>query len=323
VLGSQVLEVATGLVLMFFVLALASSSIVELFARVLNTRAKQLEDGIRSMVGNPDLIYQTSVFGALSGASGANAKGTKTRKPSYVSARAFADATVEAIGVLKAGANDAAQVRAALPVNLRHRLDAITNEVGDDLTKIKAALETWFDDTMDRVSGAFKRWSQTVLVIVALVLAIAANASATRVAATLWHDPAVRTAVTRAAGNVASPDGKPPAPKDLKDVAKTVGGLKSLGLPVGWSSDWHDPGGYIGTALGWLLTALLVMLGAPFWYGLLTKLVSLRSTGGTPPKAAKDPASATSQVAAGAAGGSDAADLTAVLGSPTFSAVAP
>jgi hypothetical protein len=321
--GSQVLEVAIGLVLMFFVLALASSSIVELIARVLNTRAKQLEDGIRSMVGDPGLIYNTSVFGALSGASGANAPKDKTRKPSYVSARAVADATVEAIGLMKGAGQSADAVRGALSDNLRHRLDAITNEVGDDLTKIKASLETWFDETMDRVSGAYKRWAQTVLVIVALGLAIAANASTTRVAASLWNDPSVRTAVTRAATNVASPNGKPATPKDLKGVADTVDSLKGLALPVGWGKNWHNPGGYAGTVLGWIVTALLVMLGAPFWYGLLTKLVSLRSAGGTPPKAGQDPTSATSQVVAGVTGTANPEDLTAVLGGSTFAAVGP
>ena len=44
---------------------------------------------------------------------------------------------------------------------------------------------------------------------------------------------------------------------------------------------------------GWLVTALLVTLGAPFWFGLLTKVVSLRSTGAEPPPAGSDPGSAT------------------------------
>jgi hypothetical protein len=46
--------------------------------------------------------------------------------------------------------------------------------------------------------------------------------------------------------------------------------------------------------LGWIVTGLLVTLGAPFWFNLLTQLTSLRSTGAKPPPAAQDGASATS-----------------------------
>lgn len=68
--------------------------------------------------------------------------------------------------------------------------------------------------------------------------------------------------------------------------------LESLGLPIGWSSvdDPHRkwPGSNLGGdggwldqlwwhSLGWLLTALAVSLGAPFWFDLLNKFIVIRS----------------------------------------------
>ena len=68
--------------------------------------------------------------------------------------------------------------------------------------------------------------------------------------------------------------------------------LESLGLPIGWSSadDPHrkwpgsnvrDNGGWIDQIgwhlLGWLLTALAISLGAPFWFDLLNKFIVVRS----------------------------------------------
>ena len=38
---------------------------------------------------------------------------------------------------------------------------------------------------------------------------------------------------------------------------------------------------------GWVLTALAVSLGAPFWFDLLSRFVNIRS-GGRPPKVEKD-----------------------------------
>ena len=305
-LDSKVVDVGIGLVLMFFLLALASSSIVEAVAGVFNIRGKKLEAAIKQLVSDPKAtlnVWETSVFGAISAGTDASASATKPskakkqRKPSYVSARAFADATIEAISKLKAAGKSAAQIEEQLPVNLRNRLDAITNEVGDDLTGMKAGLETWYDETMERTAGAFKRWSQIALVFVALGLVVATNSSTTRVATMLWNQSAVRDAVVQSARNVTADKNANTTSKDIEKIGKTVNSLPSLGLPVGWKH-WDSQTGPVGTIAGWLITALLVMLGAPFWYGLLTRLVSMRTAGTKPPTATNDHASATNAIVA-------------------------
>jgi hypothetical protein len=261
---------------------------------------------MKQLVSDPQVtlnIWETSVFGAISAGTDATlraskpGKAKKQRQPSYVSARAFADATIEAISKLKAAGKSATQIEQQLPINLRNRLDAITNEVGHDLTGVKAGLETWFDETMERTAGSFKRWSQIVLVIVALGLVVATNSSTTRVATMLWNQSAVRDAVVQSARNVTANKNANTTSKDIEKIGKTVNSLPSLGLPVGWKH-WDSQTGPVGTIAGWLITALLVMLGAPFWYGLLTRLVSLRTAGDKPPTATNDPASATKAVAA-------------------------
>src|SRR5208282_1737985 len=50
-------------------------------------------------------------------------------------------------------------------------------------------LSTWFDSAMDRVGGAYKRWTQLVSFIVALILAAALNIDAVAVAKALWVQP--------------------------------------------------------------------------------------------------------------------------------------
>ena len=69
--------------------------------------------------------------------------------------------------------------------------------------------------------------------------------------------------------------------------------LGSLGLPIGWAgtSDlsvtwpgwhWKQYGGWwwqiYWHGIGWLLTALAISLGAPFWFDLLNKFIVIRST---------------------------------------------
>ncbi len=55
--------------------------------------------------------------------------------------------------------------------------------------------------------------------------------------------------------------------------------------PRSWPSDWF---GIIGRISGWLITAIAVSLGAPFWYDALNKLVNMRAAGKKPKSTAED-----------------------------------
>lgn len=62
--------------------------------------------------------------------------------------------------------------------------------------------------------------------------------------------------------------------------------LNDAGIPIGWDDGQLGrlaAGGlalWLPTLLGWLITAMAVTLGAPFWFDLLGKLVKLRGAGG-------------------------------------------
>jgi hypothetical protein len=77
-----------------------------------------------------------------------------------------------------------------------------------------------------------------------------------------------------------------------RELAASVGTLQTeleqYGYPVGWTKDtwkkfvqdWQDQNMLVLSTwiLGWLLTAVAMTMGAPFWFDLLNKLVSLRSS---------------------------------------------
>lgn len=81
-----------------------------------------------------------------------------------------------------------------------------------------------------------------------------------------------------------SDQGQPaqPPPNPLQKVADQVSSVNNLGLPLGWGNTarvplnaWLVPFYYL---LGWLITAIAVSLGAPFWFDLLNKFMVVRST---------------------------------------------
>jgi len=87
---------------------------------------------------------------------------------------------------------------------------------------------------------------------------------------------------------------------DVESIRKQQQQLAALRLPIGWNcsdeeaqqnsssntknaeaKDSDDQPWYV-TLIGWLITAIAVSLGAPFWFDTLNKLVNLRSSGRKP-----------------------------------------
>jgi hypothetical protein len=321
-LGSQALEAAIGLALLFFVIASGASAVVEVVATLLRKRSGELEKALKMLLtghsidaaavrvsaANEDaaadaetletafaLFKGTSVYQAAAGAARGGKRvvqvGASKAGPSYLAARSFADAVAE---LLRTHADDPA-VKALENTNLGRRLQAMEQDGVKTLTAQKAGLESWFDESMDRLAGAYKRWANAVLFVIGLVFAAVGNFSALNVADELWRDPVARQVLVNSASTVTSGgSGQQP---DYSGIAQKVNDVGSLGLPGGWHgiAGWGFEG-WLVHVLGWLITAVLVMLGAPFWFEALSRLVSLRAAGSKPSTAANDDASASSRL---------------------------
>jgi hypothetical protein len=307
--GSGILDVAIGLLLAYLTLSLICSQINELIARAFAMRSNDLENGIRRMLNDPngtglaEQLYEHPLIVSLS----PRRKGlTLSRfaggggKPSYIPAGIFATALLD---LLTFGdppaANSAAAVRAAL-ANIqgadpdvkfvKQSLGSLLRFVevaGDDLGSLRTDTEAWFNETMDRVSGWYKRKVQLVTLAVALVFSVVLNADTLLYANGLWQDAALRaSAVAAAQGAVRQ---GLPAGTDINQLEQT---FLELQFPIGWSADPSDPRrvptdapAWLAKIVGLLLTTIAISQGAPFWFDLLSKLVNLRATG--PPESKK------------------------------------
>ena len=311
------LEVAIGLAVMFLVIALASSSLVEVIGTTFKLRANGLERTVRSMLGTATpgqedvaaKFVESAVVTALREADTAwtimgrpkrsrSIKIEQTRKlPSQMPARAFADGLVGVLTDIRSTAKSADELYMKLPSELRDRLKPILDETGLDIVAFKARVEQWFDDAMEGLDHMYKKWSKKILFIVGLSVTVALNASAVHVAEQLWANPIERAAVVAAVDDIVNtPPGSDPTGKadSFAEVADQISSLDSAGIPVGWDGVEFSLPWLIWSLLGWTATALLVMRGAPFWYDMLGRLFAMRK--GLTSSAGGDPASATSQV---------------------------
>ena len=199
-------------------------------------------------------------------------------------------------------------------------LAPLLDEASGDVERFRQNVEMWFNDSMDRVSGAYKRHTMWWQAGIGLLLAIVMNVDAVQVTRSLWHDSALRQVLVAEAGTIAKQDR--PAGGTAEDFGKVTAQVKSLGLPIGWrgcpatasakaaddadASEAGTPLFWCGTdanwalallpmLLGWCLTAAAVSLGAPFWFDTLKRFVSIRSAGKapeempTPPKKVPQP----------------------------------
>ena len=167
------------------------------------------------------------------------------------------------------------------------------------MEEYKARLQTWFDDVMYQASGWYKRHLQFVTFFVGLGIAVVLNADSFQIYSHLSTNANVRQQFSAMAKNyVGSRDSmtttNPTPPQNLSTGQVISGAQKAannaelrtayniLGLGWGWEDVTVNYKIWLARLLGWLVTALAISLGAPFWFDVLKKIITIQSTGSAP-----------------------------------------
>ena len=151
---------------------------------------------------------------------------------------------------------------------------------GHDVAAFQKAIEDWYNSGMDRVSGWYKYHTQKTLFVIGLVIALTLNANTIRMIRQISNDPTMRQAMVAAAQSAKPPADASQAGIDKQmEVARTsFSNMTDLGIPLGWPRWYSGSKEWSEAVLGWLITAIAVSLGAPFWFDILNKIMVIRST---------------------------------------------
>lgn len=187
-----------------------------------------------------------------------------------------------------------------------------------------AKIHAWFDQTMDRTSQRFTASTRVITFAGAFIVAFGLQVDTPLVFNRLQADDAFREALVKQAQQI-DPQKPDEFDKNYRAMLSEAGVIK-LPSVTDWgkcslSSNGVDLSCFAGRTFGgMLLTALLLSLGAPFWYSALGNLLQLRSLLAakddaqrkerqteTPPAGAAAPASGSTAAAIGERG-----DLNAV-----------
>lgn len=311
-LGLPSLDVTIGLIFIYLVASLITSAVNELIENKLKNRSKDLERGIRELCSGDgtallDQLYDHPLISALFKGKYSDAKKAGDL-PSYIPSRNFALALMDIVGkASQSGVSGAANATAAFDpqgsitqlraaavafgstnAKVSQALVTLIDAAGNDAVRARENIEQWFDSSMDRVSGWYKRRSHQIVLTIGLLMAIIGNVDSINIVTALSKDPAKREALVAQAREYASKQKEPAAIVSSNDP--TLKNIEKLGLPIGWSGTWanefpYDPRSFpvdriawVVKVLGILLTAFAISLGAPFWFDTLNKFVVIRST---------------------------------------------
>lgn len=292
--GSAILDVGIGLAFTFLAVSLIASAGTEMIASILKWRANTLLAGIKDLLNDKNFnglalrIYNHAAVNPRANGA-ATGEASLTAKPSYIDPSQFANALID-ITHLSQPTIQSAQVALAMAMpdpQVRKLLGGIVNRAYGNVDEIRTEIAAWFDSSMDRVSGAYKRKAQLASFLVALAIAIAMNVDALHVAKTLWQQPLLAKNIVSVTSTISKND--------------IVNQLDKVGLPIGWQPtddsgqpaiDWFagmkaflrsaDPAVLIAMIFGWIITAVAALFGAPFWFDTLSSIASLRGSGPQP-----------------------------------------
>jgi hypothetical protein len=193
----------------------------------------------------------------------------------------------------------------ALTRIIQHVLPNLDNEINNlesSIAGYRTNIETWFNNTMVQATNVYKQNAAKIAFVIGFILAVAFNVDTINIAQKLWQDPTIRAVLVAQAQNQSTADLSP---------SEAMAQAKELNFPVGWTTApaVNPTCGWIGTEnyqlviryggecrlltslpplnnylgllyklLGFLLSGAAASQGAPFWFDLLKKLVSIRTT---------------------------------------------
>jgi hypothetical protein len=330
------LEVAIGLTFVYVLLSVFCSGLNEWLAQTTGRRGRFLREGLINILS--DRWFYLRVINHPLVASHRRDTAGKPHNPSYlpsdVVAEALLDAMVKKADHLESGKATRSRKEPLKLTDIREAAETcrkhgyrvsrailpLLEAQGDDLQSGRKAVADWYDKSMERVTGWYKRSTRNSLLITGFLIAVVLNVDSIEIVRTLAKSDPLRQAIaaeaeeTARTGTIAGykfkRDGEEttPTPEEIKALVEAGEKLEVAGLPIGFSclkpvleseggaasgirlavSDCMEKGfntssgQWVFKVIGWLITALALTLGAPFWFDLLNRFVDLRGAGGKP-----------------------------------------
>ncbi|UBF29983.1 hypothetical protein K9N68_37915 (plasmid) [Kovacikia minuta CCNUW1] len=319
------LDIAIGLTLIYTFLSLLVSELTEFMTTLLRWRAHHLQQGIMTLLGeslalryHPDQ-FKNTVTGKLYYSSLIASITQRTRQyrrfvgPSYIPSTVFADALLEVLQTLPEVERQQPQLQQGvdqsmselarlmakvensdqLPARLKDNLKRLANRTQMQAKSTELQMEQfrheiafWYEHSMERLSGAYRRKVKAFTVLMGSILAILINADSLYMLRRISENTATRSVIVQNAVQIQGCQEDLSSAQCMNKMAKL---LDSTTVPIGWHPvnfqqqfPQFNPIVLLKVFLGWLLTGIAISMGSRFWFQILDQLVHVRETGEKP-----------------------------------------
>ncbi len=181
---------------------------------------------------------------------------------------------------------------------LAQRLQTEVDKKEVKLLEFQQGIGDWFDQSMTRASGAYKRNAKLFSFSIGLMVAILANVDTINMVDRLYKNQSISNSVNQLANqvtednlqvinnlnNATSTQAKNQVLQPVKENINVVVDQLSV-FPIGWTFPRDlelTLFGWVSRLAGWLISALAFSMGAPFWFELLNKFINVRNSGKKP-----------------------------------------
>ena len=297
----QMLEVAIGLILIYYLLGAIVSLITQAVMESLETRGVALEKYLKVIAGDMAIELTRlpqiqalrpirysrwwNVFGA----------GTAAKKLEKIPVATLVDAFFDLTGLTSQGSLNAHELTSLIgklpdSEGKQALLGWITQGV-TALSDLRARTSDYFAGMLNQAALTFRAKARSFVILTSIVLTVAFGTDTIQLARELWANAGLRSlAAQQAQAAVARPE-ESVAPgallTDLSVLSFRIGWWRTQTVPdVSSFGEWFS---YVATKLAGLgITAAAVSQGSSFWYDLLKKLTG---NGGSHTNAADDSSS--------------------------------
>jgi hypothetical protein len=291
----QVLEVAIGLIVVYYVLGSIVSLITKWINEAFETRGIAVERYLKKIAGDKmmDLTnlpqmkalqpirYKNwlSVFGAS----------TEPKKIEKIPVASLVDAYFDIAGITANKDLNADELTALIDkLPDSEGKTAFINWINQGVTNVndlRTRTTAYFTGMMDQAAATFKANARSFVIMLSIAVTILFGTDSIQLARDLWANAELRAIAAAQADVVVAQEG---INADLTSLVKNLG---AFSIKIGWwrqtenlpknptTSDWAIFG--LLKFAGLCITAVAVSQGSSFWYDLLKKLTSPGKSGGS------------------------------------------
>ena len=232
---------AISMAFLFLMLSAACSAIQEIMANLLRWRAATLERGIAGLLMNEGFKEELYKLPLIEGLCSPNARGQLVHRPSYI------PSTTLSLAILQVAEDHGMKLNGSTPTKPQTNQYEKTEQLlfsllrdSKDVNEQRKRLEDWFDSSMDRVSGWYKRKSHAWIWVFGIVLCLMLNADSISLSKRFWNDQALRDAVAAEATEYVKSTPQDKSSGDEKaELDQSIHRMNLLrehlpGVPLGW-----------------------------------------------------------------------------------------